>query len=645
MSKINVGNELYLKGRIGWKGLSKDEYLDHSDYRIINGTALEDKHINWSKCGYINSCRYRESPEIQLEENDILISKDGTLGKIGYVRNLEKPSTVASGIFIIRNIIKDKLDTDYLYHFLKSNIFKNFIHRVKASGSTILHLYQRDLAQLELEVPTLKDQQNISKVLNTIDAKIEVNNKINQELETMAKTFYNYWFVQFDFPNENEKPYKSSGGNMVFNEELKREIPEGWKNKKLSDFVDCNKWNRTKESSYDIVNYLDTSSLTKNVIKSHQKLNFGKDKIPSRAQRIVSENDILFSTVRPNLLHYGIIKRPIENLVASTGFAQIRNKTPEVTNDFIYQVLSQDYVTKRLHQIAVGSVSAYPSISHNDIMNLNIAFPLEGNLIKKANVIFQQYNEKIALNLEQNQKLSELRNWLLPMLMNGQITVGEAEKEVESLQMVAEPEAVYETKENAISDLFKTLNFDYEVATIVWLTEQKLGMSYGKKYIHKMFSNIEFLNTLPAVKEITFQENGWGMFSPAIAKTIDNKKFINFENIGYNQSVLKLNYKHLSTVGRWTKKEENLDFVSQVNDMLSVYEDSLIDKNMDRIELLNTVLQCIKMLQSYEFDAIYNKMKNWKMIEDGYETKANKFRPEETKLMIGLVKLLKRNNS
>jgi type I restriction enzyme S subunit len=370
----------------------------------------------------------------------ILVAEDG--------ENLKSQNNnvcnLVNGKFWVNNhahIIKGKdgNNTKYLCYYLNLMNFKPFV-----TGSAQPKLTKDNLNSIPLKIHNKLEQKEIAKVLSDLDAKIEINNKINQELEAMAKTLYDYWFVQFDFPDKNGKPYKSSGGEMVFNEELKREIPVGWENKKLSNFADCNKWNRTKESSYDKINYLDTSSLTRNVIESYQKLDFVIDKIPSRAQRIVSENDILYSTVRPNQLHYGIIKNPIENLIVSTGFAQIRSKDAKVTNDFIYQVLSQDYISVRLHQIAVGSVSAYPSISHNDIMNLDIALPMEGNLTEKATVTFQQCNEKIAINLEQNQKLSELRDWLLPMLMNGQVSVDYAEQEVESLGLVAEGRENYD---------------------------------------------------------------------------------------------------------------------------------------------------------------------------------------------------------
>lgn len=183
MSKLNLGNDLYLKGRIGWRGLSKDEYLDYSNYKIINATSLMDGYVDWSKCGYISKERYEESEEIMLQENDILISKDGTLGKIGYVKNLEKYCTVSSGIFVLRNTKPELLDFNYLYHILKSNVFKDFIRRNKAQGSTISHLYQRDLSNFELELPPLETQKYIANILDSIDSQIARNHNMVHKLQ------------------------------------------------------------------------------------------------------------------------------------------------------------------------------------------------------------------------------------------------------------------------------------------------------------------------------------------------------------------------------------------------------------------------------------------------------------------------------
>lgn len=206
MTTLNLGKDLYLKGRIGWRGLSKEEYLEHSNYKIINATSLMDGYIDWSTCGYISKDRYDESEEIMLKENDILISKDGTLGKIGFVKNLNGCCTVSSGIFVLRNTKPDIVDFNYLFHILKSNIFKDFIHRNKAQGSTIPHLYQRDLESFEIELPDITEQKFVAHILDSIDNQIKRNNDLVQKLQVLGKTIYS---KNLDFSNKEKLASKA----------------------------------------------------------------------------------------------------------------------------------------------------------------------------------------------------------------------------------------------------------------------------------------------------------------------------------------------------------------------------------------------------------------------------------------------------
>lgn len=155
-NKESLGDYLYIKGRIGWKGLKKDEYLNESEYRIINGESLTVSGIDWNKAGYISEERYTESPEIMLQEGDILISKDGTIGKIGYVYKLDKPTSVASGIFVVRNLKAEVISTVFIYCLFNSNYFKSFIAS-RTEGSVIPHLYQKDF--VTLEIPILSQEQ------------------------------------------------------------------------------------------------------------------------------------------------------------------------------------------------------------------------------------------------------------------------------------------------------------------------------------------------------------------------------------------------------------------------------------------------------------------------------------------------------
>lgn len=178
---VKLGDYLYIKGRIGWKGLKKSEYLPQSEYRIINGETLTQSGIDWNKAGYISEERYIESPEIMLKVGDILLSKDGTIGKIGYVDSLEFPTSVASGIFVIRNIKPDIISTTFIYYLLKSQLFSSFIV-ARTEGSVIPHLYQKDFMEFEFPLPTpekmAKFEENAEPMFSQIVNNLNENKKL-----------------------------------------------------------------------------------------------------------------------------------------------------------------------------------------------------------------------------------------------------------------------------------------------------------------------------------------------------------------------------------------------------------------------------------------------------------------------------------
>lgn len=178
-----LGNYLYIKGRIGWKGLKKSEYLSQSNYRIINGEALTKAGIDWNKAGYISEERYMESPEIMLNIGDILLSKDGTIGKIGYVDNLDLPTSVASGIFVIRNRMPDVISTTFIYYLLRSKLFKNFI-AARTEGSVIPHLYQKDFMEFEFPLPSPDKMAEFEKITEKMFSQIITNLNENKLLVT-----------------------------------------------------------------------------------------------------------------------------------------------------------------------------------------------------------------------------------------------------------------------------------------------------------------------------------------------------------------------------------------------------------------------------------------------------------------------------
>lgn len=178
---VKLGDYLYIKGRIGWKGLKKREYLLQSNYRIINGETLTKSGIDWNKAGYISEERYVESPEIMLNVGDIVLSKDGTIGKIGYVDSLDLPTSVASGIFVIRNNKPDIISTAFIYYLLRSKLFEAFI-AARTEGSVIPHLYQKDFMEFEFPLPGLDRMAEFEKITEPMFSKVIGNLNENKTL-------------------------------------------------------------------------------------------------------------------------------------------------------------------------------------------------------------------------------------------------------------------------------------------------------------------------------------------------------------------------------------------------------------------------------------------------------------------------------
>lgn len=178
-----IGEHLYIKGRIGWKGLKRSEYSsEETGFRIINGSDFQDEQINSKSCGWITQERYDESPEIQLQENDILITKDGTIGKLAFVYNLDTKSSVASGVFVVRTE-SDKLSTMFCWSFFKSNLFQQVV-KTKIDGSVIPHLYQRDFVEMFIPIPSTEILNQFETQASGIFTKI-FKNKL--EIETLSQ--------------------------------------------------------------------------------------------------------------------------------------------------------------------------------------------------------------------------------------------------------------------------------------------------------------------------------------------------------------------------------------------------------------------------------------------------------------------------
>lgn len=175
----NINKECTIKARIGWQGLKSTEYLDSGDYILVTGTDFDSGFINWNSCSYVTKWRFDQDKNIQIKKGDILITKDGTIGKVAFLNEIPMQGTLNSGVFVIRPKNSDKIDSVFLSLIFKSIWFDSFLEQI-TSGSTIVHLYQKDFVKFDFPLPSKEEQTAIASVLSSMDKEIET---LNTKLE------------------------------------------------------------------------------------------------------------------------------------------------------------------------------------------------------------------------------------------------------------------------------------------------------------------------------------------------------------------------------------------------------------------------------------------------------------------------------
>lgn len=248
------------------------------------------------------------------------------------------------------------------------------------------------LLDMTLPIPPVEQQRKIVAEYETISRRIRLNKQIITRLEETAQTLYRKMFVD-GIDKEN--------------------LPEGWRRGTLGEICEVNTDNISSKNNIKLLSYLDSSSVTQNVFDRYQIFNHVKDEIPSRAKRKVRYNDIIYSTVRPNLKHYGIIKDNVENVVVSTAFAVIRSCCDYISNELLYLILTENKNTELLQGIAEMSKATYPSITPEDIMNLKVLIPIKSMELDDIDKGVKHCFNSIYFRHQENNKLKDLQFLLL----------------------------------------------------------------------------------------------------------------------------------------------------------------------------------------------------------------------------------------
>ena len=385
---------------------------------VIRNYNLKDGKIDCTNLSFVSEEDYKERVKRAIpEESDIIISREAPMGVVGIVPK-EFQCCLGQRLVLLK-IDKSKCLPKYLLYTLMSEYVQVQIRRINQTGSIVSNLNISSLKELKIPLHIFEEQRKIANILSAIDDKIQINHQINQELEAMAKTLYDYWFVQFDFPDQNGKPYKSSGGKMVYNPELKREIPEGWEVETLKDF--------------------ESKIITGKTPSRANSDNFGGE-IPFITIGDIRGNTFIYSTsetltdlgasVQQNkYLPEGSLCVSCIATVGEIGFTTEWSHANQQINSIVFEDETNRYylyfALKNYFENANASAktgNTFANMNKEDFSGIRIILPrneIKNNFHKMTEPYFAQ----IKCLQGQNQELTQLRDWLLTMLMNGQVKV------------------------------------------------------------------------------------------------------------------------------------------------------------------------------------------------------------------------------
>ncbi len=385
-----------------------------SGISFIRSQNVLDMDFSTENLAFINDNQAEKLNNVIVEKNDILLNITGdSIARCTVVPEEILPARVNQHVSIIR--CKNTEESKYVMYYLQ--YMKKYLLQISKVGGTRNALTKEAIGKLPIKLSD--DCNKISKILDNIDQKIQINNQINQELEDMAKTLYDYWFVQFDFPDQNGKPYKSSGGKMVYHPELKREIPEGWGVETLKDF--------------------ESKIITGKTPSRANSDNFGGE-IPFITIGDIRGNTFIYSTsetltdlgasVQQNkYLPEGSLCVSCIATVGEIGFTTEWSHTNQQINSIVFEDETNRYylyfALKNYFENAnaiAKTGNTFANMNKEDFSGIRIILP-RNEIKNNFHKITEPYFAQIKCLQGQNQELTQLRDWLLPMLMNGQVKV------------------------------------------------------------------------------------------------------------------------------------------------------------------------------------------------------------------------------
>ncbi|MDU6633747.1 restriction endonuclease subunit S [Clostridium perfringens] len=407
----------------GGKGAYKEKGIP-----FIRSQNIYNCKFNSDGLVYINDEQAVKLNNVKLEKNDVLINITGdSVARCTKLPNEFIDGRVNQHVAIIR-CNENFIDSDYLKYYLVNKETQMFLLSLAGSGATRAALTKSMLENIEISLPYIEEQKAIAKILSDLDEKIEVNNKINKNLEEMAQAIFKQWFVDFEFPNEEGKPYKSSGGEMVKSE--LGMIPKGWKVFYMEEFV--NTYNGYSYKGKELTKSNDAMITIKNFDrKGGYKLDGLKEISISnkvKEHHYIDINDIVIAhtdlTQGAEIIGNPIMvysKGKYNKLIMSMDTVKVTSKKSNINNSLLYYIFKDLRFKSFALKFVNGTTVLH--LSKTTIPKYKIALPNDENILLKIGGILNSLTNKISNNIIENERLEKLRDTLLPKLMSGEIRV------------------------------------------------------------------------------------------------------------------------------------------------------------------------------------------------------------------------------
>jgi type I restriction enzyme S subunit len=381
---------------------------------FLNIASLEKGRLDLTKSAHLSEVDFvRWTRRVTPEQGDILFSYETRLGEAALM-----PPGIKACLGRRMGLLRpkqDKVIPEYLLYAYIAPQFQKEIAANTIKGATVERISISEIGKFPIRVPELAQQKKIAAVLSAVDAKIALNNRLNAELQALAKTIYDYWFVQFDFPDEKGRPYKASGGRMVYNEALGREIPEGWEAKRLSDIVSTSTASVDPSAAPDRL-FRHVSIPSYDATGSYQE-EYGRD-IGSN-KFTVRSLDVLVSKLNPRFSRV-VADTSYDDLICSTEFVIWRCDN-EATKAYLETVATHAHFITHCTQSASSTSGSHKRVNPDVMMRYEL--PYSSERVEKYGRFAAPILAKRIINSREARELTQLRDWLLPLLMGGQVKV------------------------------------------------------------------------------------------------------------------------------------------------------------------------------------------------------------------------------